>query len=59
MDVMEPAKFRICWIPILCIKSVGFEFGFGFVPQSWPSHFVQAKGQNTAYALVALCLNPR
>jgi len=39
---MEPAKVRILWIRILCLKSVRFEFGFGFVPQSWQSNIVKA-----------------
>jgi len=32
----------------LCLKSVRFKFGFRFVPQSRPNHFVQAKGWNVA-----------
>jgi len=43
---MEPAKIRIRRIQILCLKYVGFKFGF--VPRSRLSRFVQAKGRNAA-----------
>jgi len=45
-DVTEPVKIQICRIQIVCSKSAGFKFGF--VPQSHPSHFIQAKWQNAA-----------